>query len=122
MNCFFQEKSQISAKPKQESGESWASFESARDPGATSGGVPEPRMPPGMDIANQDWSEQNSMPLSLAGATDVSADTVGAKALQDGYARQDMKGTDDLYTGEHTDLFYSDVGGFCERNNYCDRG
>ena len=78
-------------------------------------------MPPGMDIGNQNFSEQNQMPKDLAGSTDVSSAPVQPKALKDGFARLDMKGTDDLYTGEHTDLFYDDVGGFCERNNYLDR-
>jgi hypothetical protein len=57
------------------------------------------------------------MPLVQAGSTDPT----GVSGLDKGYDRKDMKGTDDLYTGEHADLFYGDAGGFVERNNYLDR-
>ena len=114
----LQEKNQISAPLKQEAGESWASVESAHD---ATPRQPFDFMPPGMDIANQNYSEQNSIPLELSGSSDVSGSVIQAKAMKEGYQRLDMKGTDDLYTGEHTDLFYGDAGGFCERNNYLDR-
>ena len=61
------------------------------------------------------------MPLVLAGTTDVT-NLVSDKALGGvGFVKQEMKGTDDQYTGEHMDLFYGDAGGFVERNNYMDR-
>jgi len=77
-------------------------------------------MPPGMDIGNQCWSEQNTMPLSVAGESDVSKDA-NPGAFDKGFTKRDMKGTDDQYTGEHVDQFYGDAGGFVERNNYMDR-
>jgi hypothetical protein len=78
-------------------------------------------MPPGMELDNQSSLEMHQMPLSMAGETDVSKDT-NPESFREGFKRVDMKGTDDLYTGEHTDLWYGDAGGFVERNNYLDRG
>jgi hypothetical protein len=77
-------------------------------------------MPPGMELDNQSSLEVHQMPLVMSGESDVSKDT-NPESFREGFKRVDMKGTDDLYTGEHTDLWYSDVGGFCERNNYLDR-
>jgi hypothetical protein len=83
-------------------------------------------MPPGMDISNQQRKRIRAMPLSMAGATDVSKDT-NAEAFAQGYTRRDMEGTDDQYSGEHQDHFYGEVEdelgncGFVERNNYLDR-
>lgn len=126
----LQEKFQISVPTRQEAGEGWATAESARDingePGWRGSRADECDyrrfncMPPGMEIDNQYHSEINAMPMSLAGETDVSADT-NPGALDRGFTKRQMKGTDDQYTGEHMDLFYGDAGGFIERNNYLDR-
>jgi hypothetical protein len=79
------------------------------------------QLPPGMEIGNQMRKQRDSMPLSLAGATDVSSKVVEQGSIDKGFARLEMKGTDDQYTGEHVDHFYGDAGGFVERNNYLDR-
>ncbi len=120
----LQEKFQIITPTKEEGCEPWATFESARDldgQRATGNMQVINDLPPGMDIGNQDSTEQNSMPFSLAGCTDVSKESASAMALECGYAKINMKGSDDMYTGEHVDHFYGDAGGFVERNNYLDR-
>lgn len=131
MRAPLQEKFQISVPDRKEDGESWTSFESARSSqadvprsdGNKVNSNPDGKfnyLPPGMDISNQCSVEINSMPLSLAGESDVSMDT-NPKALASGFTKREMKGIDDQYTGEHVDLFYGDAGGFAERNNYLDR-
>lgn len=113
----LQEKFQTILPGKEEAGEPWASAASARRPPPNEACN---ELPPGMDIGDQYQSEQNSMPLSLAGRTDVS-DGMQAAALEGGYTKLAMNGSDDQYTGEHVDHFYGDAGGFAERNNYLDR-
>lgn len=120
----LQEKFQIITPTKEEGCEPWATFESARDLNgerATGNIQVVLDMPPGMDGSNQDSTEQNGMPFVLAGSNDVSKEVYKPSAMECGYAKLDMKGSDDLYTGEHVDHFYGDAGGFCERNNYLDR-
>jgi hypothetical protein len=84
------------------------------------------QLPPGMEINNQLRDRIHAMPLSVAGESDVSADT-NEHSFKHGYTRRDMKGADDLYSGEHVDHFYGEVvdengkAGFAERNNYLDR-
>lgn len=120
----LQEKFQIITPTKEEGREPWATFESARDldgQRVTSNTQVIRDMPPGMDISNQDSTEQSGMAFSLAGRTDVSSESTSAEALECGYAKIGMKGSDDQYTGEHVDLFYGDSGGFVERNNMLDR-
>ena len=63
---------------------------------------------------------QHGMKLVTAGATDVT-DEVNPWVFKQGFNRHKMGPTDDMYTGEHADHFYSDAGGFVERNNYLDR-
>lgn len=126
----LQEKFQVIIPTREEDGEQWASFDSARDTGPNGDwccNAPtdvDPRkfnmMPPGMDISNQLRTEQRNQPLSMAGATDVSQDA-NPRAFAEGYTKRKMRGSDDLYTGEHVDHFYGDAGGFSERNNYLDR-
>ena len=116
----LQEKFQILSPGKIEDGENWVSAESVRDLRGMKNSGEFNKMPPGTDIANQYHTQQENMPLSMAGAADVSHDTT-PKAMLEGFTRRDMKGTDDQYTGEHVDLFYGDAGGFAERNNYLDR-
>jgi hypothetical protein len=83
-------------------------------------------LPPGQDICNQEYKKIENMPLSMAGASDVSGKLVNKTAFsldrdKGGFTKIEMKGTDDQYTGEHVDHFYGDSGGFAERNNYLDR-
>jgi len=127
---FFQEKFQVIAPAKPEGGEPWVSADSQRDlrglkefVPATAESVDPQRfnqMPPGMDIGDQKFKEKNDLPFSMAGATDVS-DTTTDAGFRNGFVKQQMKGCDDQYTGEHVDHFYGDAGGFAERNNYLDR-
>jgi hypothetical protein len=133
MPGFFQEKSQISGPVvhNDDVPDKWASATSARQSQAD---VPSFKakdsadfdrqcfnvMPPGMEISEQPSAETNGMPLVMSGESDVSKDT-NPESFREGFKRVDMKGTDDLYTGEHTDLWYGDAGGFVERNNYLDR-
>ena len=129
MRAPLQEKFQITVPAKTEAGEGWASFESQRDVNGTEEFCAKTAedmdcrqfnvMPPGMDPC-QPNSEQSYMPLSMAGESDVSADT-NPQSFAQGFKKREMKGTDDQYTGEHVDLFYGDSGGFVERNNYLDR-
>lgn len=120
----LQEKFQIIVPGKIEAEEPWASFQSARDVNgerATGNTQVLRDMPPGMDSSNQDSTEQNNMPFVLSGSNDVSHEAYAPSAMECGYAKLPMKGSDDMYTGEHVDHFYGDAGGFIERNNYLDR-
>lgn len=126
----LQEKFQVIVPTREEDGEQWASFQSARDlrghpdwVSSDAGAVDDRKfnyMPPGMDISHQGFSEQRSQPLSMAGFTDVSKDTNNV-SIANGFTKRKMRGSDDMYTGEHVDHFYGDAGGFAERNNYLDR-
>ncbi len=114
----LQEKFQITVPAKDEAEEPWVPFESQRVT----------RMPPAnlftqlnkTPLTNIDDGVTHEMPRSLGGFTDVT-NHLTPNALDRGFTKHDMKGTDDQYTGEHTDLFYGDAGGFVERNNYMDR-
>ena len=131
MRSPLQEKFQIVTPTKPEAGDPWASFESARQ---SQGAVPRfcpdsatdydlqkfNKMPPGMEMDNQNALELHQMPLSMAGESDVSKDT-NPQAFAEGFKKRELKATDDQYTGEHVDHFYGDAGGFTERNNYLDR-
>ena len=80
-------------------------------------------MPPGEDIMNQNHVE-NFIDGGLAGETSVTNHV--SSSLKTGYTRGDMRGFDDLYSGESIDLWYGEVGsgdkvGFIERSNYLDR-
>jgi hypothetical protein len=117
----LQEKFQITVPAKEEKGEAWASAKSQRHlNGAEEGCEKFNFLPPGMEIENQERSRQDNMALSVAGESDVSADT-NPDSFRDGFKKRTMKGSDDQYTGEHVDHFYGDAGGFAERNNYLDR-
>ena len=122
MRAPLQEKFQISVPNKPEGPEPWADFKSSRQSQAD---VPQGNdqfnaMPPGMEIADQCCLDLSNMPMSMAGESDVSADT-NPTSFAEGFKKREMKGVDDQYTGEHVDLFYGDAGGFVERNNYLDR-
>jgi len=125
------EKFQITVPAKEEAGEGWADFESARDTHYVEEQHSKTRpdgdkfndLPPGMDIGNQmrcDPTEYQGFVKGFGGDTDVTGD-VEPKSLDQGFRKREMKATDDQYTGEHIDLWYGDDGGFVERNNYLDR-
>ena len=142
MSKIVQEKFQIRSQENRNDEESgWASAQSARakknTPGreGRSGGDYDSRyqdndvnynsLPPGMDIEDQEMTDQRKFDIVMGGATDVSKD-YNAKAVKQGYTRLKMLGTDDQYTNEHTDIFYGEakVGddvGFVERGNLLDR-
>jgi len=135
----LQEKFQIITPVKNEDdGNKWVSFESSRDLNGdgkqhcnneTAAEFCADKfnfLPPGMDIDMQKRVQIEQMPLSVAGATDVTNDTT-PEAFKEGFRRRQMKGADDIYSGEHIDHFYGEaIGddgneGFVERNNYLDR-
>ena len=85
-------------------------------------------LPPGMDIEDQEVADIRAMGLNIAGnfptklaQGDVTNGELHAMSLRKGFDRKKLLATDDVYTREHNDAFYDDVGGFCERNNYLDR-
>jgi len=85
-------------------------------------------LPPGTDIEDQEICDTRAMGFTLAGnmpvapaVGDVTNQELHPMALRKGFDRKTLLATDDMYTREHNDAFYDDVGGFCERNNYCDR-
>ena len=126
--------------PNQSDGDSnWVSDKSARvkkgTPGREGGGEPSVKqmdtavmynsLPPGMDIEDQEQSDQRVMPMSMGGETDVSHD-YNMTSVRDGYKRKPMRPTDDMYTNEHVDMFYAEAKsdgdvGFIERGNLLDR-
>ena len=137
----LQEKFQIMtpySKKADDDGNNWADFKSVRETGdagrnhqnnTTADEICGSKFNypgTGSDIGDQMRSEQNNMPLSMAGATDVS-DHVNAETFKKGFKRHEMGCCDDQYSGEHIDLFYGEATGddgevgFIERNNYCDR-
>jgi hypothetical protein len=87
-------------------------------------------LPPGMDITEQVLTEQNSMPLSMAGETDES-NAVNTGNVRKGWIKRDFSPVEDMYTNEHVEEFYGEakgtddggdkITGFLERNNYLDR-
>jgi hypothetical protein len=81
--------------------------------------------PPGMDIEDQELTDQRRLKMTQGGETDVSAD-YNSGAVKKGYTRRKACPTDDQYTNEHSDAFYGSikvdgVEGFVERNNMLDR-
>jgi len=85
-------------------------------------------LPPGMDIEDQEVTDQHSFNNSIAGnfpighnAGDVTSAELSAVDVRRGFSKKKLLQTDDEYTREHNDAFYDDVGGFVERNNMLDR-
>lgn len=85
-------------------------------------------LPPGMDIEDQEICDIRKMGINVAGnfptehaQGDLTNDELHPMSLRKGFDRKQLLQTDDVYTREHNDAFYDDVGGFCERNNYLDR-
>ena len=85
-------------------------------------------LPPGMDIEDQELIDVRMMGINVVGNMpdkyaqgDLTNSEVNRTSLVKGYDKKKLLQTDDVYTREHNDAFYDDVGGFVERNNYLDR-
>ena len=85
-------------------------------------------LPPGMDIEDQEIVDIRRMGINVAGNMpteyaqgDLTNNEVSRESLRVGFHKKKLLQTDDVYTREHNDAFYDDVGGFVERNNMCDR-
>jgi hypothetical protein len=84
-------------------------------------------LPPGMDIEDQEVTDQRKMGVNTAGGFPTAlaegdrTQDLTVKALRVGFDKKKLLQTDDAYTREHNDAFYDDVGGFVERNNMLDR-
>jgi hypothetical protein len=119
-----------------DNGNTWKSDRSARTKKGTPGreGLPGgdwaskkmdnavfyPSLPPGTDIPDQEMADIRKMRAVTAGTDDVTDNPSGSDFVK-GHVSLGMKPTDDMYTREHNDAFYDDLGGFVERNNYLDR-
>ena len=78
-------------------------------------------LPPGSDIEDQEMKDIREMRIIGSGEGDVTT-PVTERTFHVGYTPLRMKPTDDMYTNEHQDAFYDQVGeGFNERNNMLDR-
>jgi len=82
-------------------------------------------LPPGMDVEDQEMTDQRRFATVVSGESDVSKD-FNEGAIKKGYTRRKMLTTDDEYTNEHTDIFYGEANvdgevGFVERGNMLDR-
>lgn len=128
MSKICQEKFEIeSPDPKNDGSDAWTTFESVRATKNTPNGTARlfGSLPPGMDIEDQEVTDQRVMPLVMSGESDVSEDW-SMDAVRDGFERKKMRPTDDQYTNEHRDLFYAEAKvdgdvGFVERGNFLDR-
>ncbi len=83
-------------------------------------------LPPGMDIEDQEVTDQREFRTTMQGESDVSADYPTPEQVKKGFIPRGMLTTDDEYTNEHTDTFYGEVEvdgvvGFAERGNLLDR-
>ena len=135
MSRIVQEKFEVRSarRPEGQENPAWKTDKSARDRQGlqTRGrsGRFEPyrgdlynRLPPGSEIADQEVYSEHPQPTAggLGSGTQVTED-VTRGSLKQGFDRKALSPTDDMYTREHNDAFYDDVGGFVERNNYLDR-
>jgi hypothetical protein len=82
-------------------------------------------LPPGMDVEDQEVTDQRKFPFRMASEGDVTPD-YSQKAMKTGFTPHKCCPTDDQYSNEHTDAFYDSVKvdgveGFVERNNMLDR-
>lgn len=82
-------------------------------------------LPPGMDIEDQEMTDQRKMDFCMSGESDVSKDW-NPQAQITGFTRKPMRATDDEYSNAHVDAFYDEITvegdtGFVERNNVLDR-
>ena len=82
-------------------------------------------LPPGMDIEDQEMTDQRKFGMVMSGESDVSRD-YSAQACKKGFTKKAMRATDDEYSNAHVDAFYAEMDvdgevGFVERNNTLDR-
>ena len=82
-------------------------------------------LPPGMDIEDQEMTDQRTFKTVMSSESDVTPD-YSQKAMKTGFTAHSCCPTDDEYTNAHTDAFYDSVKvdgveGFVERNNMLDR-
>lgn len=82
-------------------------------------------LPPGMEIEDQEMTDQRQFATTMGGESDVSKDW-NAEAVKKGFKRLPMRATDDEYSNAHVDAFYDEMDvdgeiGFTERNNVLDR-
>jgi hypothetical protein len=142
---FVQEKYQVNypGMPVEDDPGGWVSLKSVRAKKGTPGPQPDRHnvssagvlynsLPPGMDIEDQEMTDQRKFNESISGsfprghnAGDVTQNLT-AKSGTTGFKRLECCPTDDMYTREHNDAFYDDPEvdgqhGFVERNNYLDR-
>jgi len=137
MSGIMQEKFQVRYGPtKDDNGNEWVSDRSARvkkglpgregRPGGDWSSKPMDNavfynsLPPGSDITDAEVSDIRRMRTIVGGTDDVTDNPAGGD-FRKGFVPLQMKPTDDMYTREHNDAFYDDVGGFVERNNMLDR-
>lgn len=143
MPGILQEKFQVDNAPQKndDASSGWKGDRSARvkkgTPGREGrpGGDPSSRfmdnavnygsLPPGMNIEDQEESDQRQFATTMGGQSDVSRDW-NAEAVAKGFTRKQMRATDDEYSKAHVDAFYDEISvdgdvGFTERNNMLDR-
>lgn len=133
MTRIVQEKFEVHAALEPDGPEGWVSDSSVRDrQGLQTRGAKghfEPytgdfynSLPPGSKVESQEVFCKHSQEMGggLGSGTQVTED-VNATSLRIGFDRKPLSPTDDMYTREHNDAFYDDVGGFVERNNMLDR-
>jgi hypothetical protein len=136
MSRIVQEKYQVDeANPADKDPGPWKSDKSARTrrnlQGRTIKGLYKThgydlnKLPPGMNIQDQEVSEINEMRTVTAGTDDVT-DNPSGNDFRKGFVSLPMRPTDDMYTREHNDAFYDEVTvdgqtGYLERNNMLDR-
>lgn len=82
-------------------------------------------LPPGMDLEDQEMTDQRVFKTTMGGQSDQSKDW-NSEAVKRGFSRKQMRATDDEYSKAHVDAFYDEISvegdvGFAERNNMLDR-
>jgi hypothetical protein len=82
-------------------------------------------LPPGMDLEDQEVTDQREFKFSMGGETDISSHYT-RESEKTGFMRLQMRATDDEYSKAHVDAFYDEIDvdgniGFTERNNMLDR-
>lgn len=139
---IVQEKSQLEFLPtSDDNGNEWVSEKSARvkkgvpgregrqgwdwDSKSINNSVMYNSLPPGSDVRDAEMADIRQMRTVTAGTDDVTDNPKGQDFVK-GFVDIAMKGTDDMYTNEHVDMFYSEATvdgktGFLERANYLDR-
>lgn len=89
-------------------------------------------LPPGMDIEDQEVTDQRQMGINTSGgfpnllAQGDRTQDLTTRSVRKGFDYKKLLPTDDQYSREHNDSFYDEVNvdghvGFIERNNMLDR-